>query len=220
MLTLIVSVPVPARQGQDRALTGFLVFCRGRCLAYLADRAITALGYPGRPTTLSDQRNTLLIPWRLAVFHLVIWGIWTVLLTYVYGVYNSLLIPRMLVAAGTSGLGVATGCYLFAEFALRPVAARALEAGPPPRRLASGIMSRTMTGWLIMAAVPTISVVSLLAILDLTLRDITGAQLVGWGGARHRTDAHLRIRSHVGPGLADGHAGAGGAGGPQTRRTG
>ncbi|MDP7705351.1 MULTISPECIES: adenylate/guanylate cyclase domain-containing protein [unclassified Mycobacterium] len=187
MLTLIVSVPVPPARTKIQPWIEFLVgpFYLAASLAvggiWLTSRIVRSLRWAiqGDTPTLRDQRNTLLIPWRLAVFHLVFWGIWTALLTYVYGIYNSLLIPRMLFATGISGLGVATGCYLFAEFALRPVAARALEAGPPPRRLASGIMSRTMTGWLITAAVPTVSV-SLLAILDLTLRDITGAQFVRW----------------------------------------
>lgn len=187
MLTLIVAVPVPRATSEIRPLVEVLVgpfyiaaaFAAGG--VWLTSRIARSLRWAikGDTPTLRDQRNTLLIPWRLAVFHLVAWGVWTALLTYVYGTYNSLMIPRMLFATGISGIGVATGCYLLAEFALRPVAARALEAGPPPRRMASGIMSRTMTGWLVTAAVPTISV-SLLAILDLTLRDITNAQFIRW----------------------------------------
>ena len=45
------------------------------------------------------------------------------------------------------GIVVSASCYLFTEFALRPVAAQALEVGPPPRRFAPGIMGRTMLVW-------------------------------------------------------------------------
>jgi adenylate cyclase len=67
------------------------------------------------------------------------------LLTTLYGLQNTVFIPRFLFSVGFSGIVVATACYLFTEFALRPVAARALEAGRPPRRLAHGIIGRTMT---------------------------------------------------------------------------
>ena len=48
-----------------------------------------------------------------------------------------------------AGVVIATACYLLTEFALRPVAAQALEAGPPPRRLTAGIMGRLMIVWLL-----------------------------------------------------------------------
>ena len=57
------------------------------------------------------------------------------LLTTLYGLHDTDFIPRFLFAVSFSGVVVATACYLFTEFALRPVAAQALEAGPPPRRL-------------------------------------------------------------------------------------
>ena len=56
------------------------------------------------------------------------------------------------------GLLVATSVYLFAEFALRPVAAQALAAGHPPHRLAQGIMGRTMSVWAISSGLPMILV--------------------------------------------------------------
>ena len=55
-------------------------------------------------------------------------------------------IPKVLLGVSFSGIVVSASCYLFTEFALRPVAAQALEVGPPPRRFAPGIMGRTMTG--------------------------------------------------------------------------
>lgn len=73
------------------------------------------------------------------------------------------------------GLLVATGSYLLAEFALRPVAAQALEAGPPPRRLAPGIMGRTMMVWLMGSGVPVVGI-ALLAFFEIVLRNLTQTQ--------------------------------------------
>jgi adenylate cyclase len=41
---------------------------------------------------------------------------------------------------------------------LRPVAARALEAGRTPRRFAPGIMGRTLTVWLLGSGVPVVGI--------------------------------------------------------------
>ena len=87
-----------------------------------------------RSPTTEDERNTFLAPWRLAMYDLVLWGIGTVVYTTLYGVANTLFIPRFVLVVSFCGVLVATGSYLLAEFALRPVAAQALEAGPPPRR--------------------------------------------------------------------------------------
>jgi adenylate cyclase len=128
-----------------------------------------------RQPTREDQRNTFLAPWRLAEIHLVLWGVGTALLTTLYGFADTRFIPRFLFAVGFPGIVVATSCYLFTEFALRPVAAQALEAGRPPRRLAVGIMGRLMTVWLLGSAVPILGIV-LAAMFTLSLRNLSTTQ--------------------------------------------
>lgn len=54
---------------------------------------------------------------------------------------------------------------MITEFALRPIAAQALEAGRPPRRLTHGVMGRTMTVWLLSSGVPVLGIL-LLAIFS------------------------------------------------------
>jgi adenylate cyclase len=71
---------------------------------------------------------------------------------------------------------VATGSFLFAEFALRPVAAQALAAGDPPHRLAPGIMGRTMTIWMISSGLPMVGF-GLTALFSLILKNLTQRQL-------------------------------------------
>jgi adenylate cyclase len=128
-----------------------------------------------RHPTRVDQYNVFLAPWRVAKKLLLLWGVATVLLTVLYGLQNSAFIPRFLFAVGFPGIVVATGCYLITEFALRPIAAQALEAGRPPRRLAHGVMGRTMTVWLLSSGVPVLGIL-LLALFALSLQNLTATQ--------------------------------------------
>lgn len=127
-----------------------------------------------RPTP-ADERNTFQAPFRIAVVHLILWGFGTALLTTLYGLADSMFTPRFLFSVGFCGVLVATGCYLVTEFALRPVAAQALEAGPPPRRFAPGIMGRIMTVWMLGSGVPVLGI-ALTAVFALALRNLTQTQ--------------------------------------------
>ncbi|MCV7319361.1 adenylate/guanylate cyclase domain-containing protein [Mycolicibacterium confluentis] len=128
-----------------------------------------------RTPTVEDQRLTFMAPWRIAVAHLALWGVGTVLLAVLYGIYDGLFVPRFLFAVGICGVMVATFAYLFTEFALRPVAAQALEAGDPPRRFAPGILGRIMTVWMVGAGVPIIGI-GLIALFVMLLRNLTQTQ--------------------------------------------
>ncbi|AKN16548.1 hypothetical protein B586_08225 [Mycobacterium haemophilum DSM 44634] len=128
-----------------------------------------------RKPSHNDERNTFRIPWRVARADLILWGVGTVLLTTLYGLANTMFIPRFLFAVSFCGVFVSTSSYLFTEFALRPIAAQALEAGPPPRRFAPGIMGRTMMVWLIGSGAPVIGV-GLLAIFEILQRSLTRVQ--------------------------------------------
>lgn len=130
----------------------------------------------GRRPSAADQRNTFLTPWRIAVVHIVLWGTGAVLLTTLYGSYDIDFIPRLALGVLFCGMLVATSSYLFAEFALRPVAAQALAAGHPPHRLAPGIMGRTMTVWAFASGMPLVGI-ALSAMFSLLLRNLTQRQL-------------------------------------------
>ncbi|CAJ1581097.1 adenylate/guanylate cyclase domain-containing protein [[Mycobacterium] wendilense] len=125
--------------------------------------------------TPHNLRQTFVAPWRVALAHLVLWGVGTIILAVGYGIYDTLFIPRFLIAIGICGVMVATFAYLFTEFALRPVAAQALEAGAPPKRIAPGIMGRIMTVWMVGAGVPVVGI-GLIALFVLLLRNLTQTQ--------------------------------------------
>jgi adenylate cyclase len=127
------------------------------------------------PPTREDQRNTFFAPWRLTRVLLTLWGIGTVVLTTAYALANTNFIPKVALGISFPGFVVSAGCYLLTEFALRPVAAQALEAGRPPRRLAHGIMGRTMIVWAVGSGVPVLGIF-LSAVITLALRNLTPTQ--------------------------------------------
>jgi adenylate cyclase len=145
---------------------------------WITHRTTTALRWAieEQKPTLDDERNTFLIPFWLAIGVLVLWGIGTALLTTLYGLVNTLFIPIVGFSVGICGILVSTACYLFTEFALRPVAAQALEAGRAPQRLAPGIMGRTLTVWLLGSGVPVLGI-ALIAFFALVLGNLTETQL-------------------------------------------
>ncbi|WP_407686059.1 adenylate/guanylate cyclase domain-containing protein [Mycobacterium sp. HUMS_1102779] len=141
---------------------------------WITRRTVLALRWAieERTPTREDERNTFLAPWRVAIVDLVLWGSGAVLLTVLYGLVNTLFIPRFLFVVSFCGVLVATGSYLLTEFALRPVAAQALEAGRPPQRLTAGIMGRTMMVWFFGSGVPVIGI-ALVAFFQLLMRNMT-----------------------------------------------
>jgi adenylate cyclase len=128
-----------------------------------------------RKPTREDQLNTFRAPWQVARTNLILWGFGAALLTTLYGLQDSAFIPRFAFSVGFSGVVMATLCYLLTEFALRPVAAQALEAGPPPRRLTAGIMGRTMIVWLLSSGVFLVGI-ALTAVFALSLQNMTTTQ--------------------------------------------
>lgn len=128
-----------------------------------------------REPTPRDQRNTFFAPWRLTRVLLVLWAGGTLLLTVLYGLQDGQYIPKVLLGISFPGIVVSASCYLFTEFALRPVAAQALEVGPPPRRFAPGIMGRTLTVWALGSGVPVLGIL-LAAIITLSLQIVSPTQ--------------------------------------------
>jgi class 3 adenylate cyclase/MFS family permease len=182
---LVVTVAIPEPSIFDDApgwitfivVPGYLVFAIAAGTFWITRRTVLALRWAieERKPTRVDERNTFLAPWRVAIVDLGLWGIGTVLSATLYGLFNRMFIPRFLFGVGICGVLVATGAYLITEFALRPVAAQALEAGRPPRRLTSGLMGRTMMVWFLGSGVPVIGI-ALVAFFQLLMRNLTETQ--------------------------------------------
>ncbi|MCH9701882.1 MAG: adenylate/guanylate cyclase domain-containing protein [Actinomycetia bacterium] len=129
----------------------------------------------GRPPTPEDQRNTFRAPWQLARIHLLLWGIGAALLTTLYGLIDPNFIPKFLISIVLIGIVVSTNCYLITEFALRPAAAQAIAAGHPPGWLATGVLGRIMTVWVLGSGVPVLGI-ALSSIVSLRLQIETRQQ--------------------------------------------
>ncbi len=178
-LLVVVAVPEPSvfddapRWLFFAVLPGYVLIALLIGTLWITRRTVNALRWAieGRRPTLADQRNTFLAPWRVALVHLLLWGLATVLTATLYGRYDSAFIPRFVGVLGIVGAMVATFSYLATEFTLRPVAAQALEAGPAPRRFAPGIMGRLMTVWMLGSGLPVVGI-GLIAFFALLLGNL------------------------------------------------
>ncbi len=144
----------------------------------ITHRLINALRWAieERHATPADERATFLAPLWLALGVLAFWASGAALMTTLYGLADSTFIPIVGFSVSFVGILVATASYLFTEFALRPVAAQALEAGRVSRRLAPGIMGRTLTVWLLSSGVPVLGI-ALTALFALALGNLSETQL-------------------------------------------
>jgi adenylate cyclase len=183
LLVITVAFPVPNVFGPN---VGWITF--GVAPAYIAAALVVGIFWATRRVitnvrwaieertpTSAEQRDTFFAPWRLTRVLLALWGLGTVLLTTAYGLVDTSFIPKVVLGVSFPGIVVSASCYLFTEFALRPVAAQALEAGRPPRRIAPGIMGRTLTVWALGSGVPVLGIL-LAAIITLTLHNVTPTQ--------------------------------------------
>lgn len=154
----------------------FVAMCLGSW--WIHARTVNALRWAidNHEPNRKDQRNAFLIPWRIAMANLTLWGVGTMIIAALYGRFDTRFITLLVPTLGFAGILVATTSYLASEFALRPVAALALAAGPPPRQLAPGIMGRTMTVWLLGSGVPVIGI-GLTAYFSLTMGNLSMRQL-------------------------------------------
>ncbi|GAA1567005.1 adenylate/guanylate cyclase domain-containing protein [Kribbella hippodromi] len=130
-----------------------------------------------RPATRQEQIATLQLPLRLTLIEVLLWFVATALFT----VMTVMLQPEnALRVALTVFDGMIITCavsYLLTEFALRPVAARALVDSPPPRRLlAAGLKARTVFFWAVGSGVPVAGLM-LAAVLSLIEGDVSTTRL-------------------------------------------
>ena len=128
-----------------------------------------------REPSRQDQLNTFFAPWRLSRALLALWGGGAAVLTLLYGLQDTDYIPKVLLGITFPGIVVSATSYLFTEFALRPVAAQALQVGSPPRQFAPGIMGRTLTVWALGSGVPVLGIL-LAAVITLSMRIVSPTQ--------------------------------------------
>ncbi|WP_188547037.1 adenylate/guanylate cyclase domain-containing protein [Rhodococcoides trifolii] len=146
-------------------------------LVYGTTRTVKGLRWAieDREPTRREQVRTLAMPWRLTRVQILLWTVGSMLFTTAYGTINPGSIPKVAFTVVFGGITVCAFSYLLTEFALRPAAARALEAGDPRRIRMAGVMGRSLLSWLLGTGVPVIGLM-IIAIASFIRRDTSSTQ--------------------------------------------
>lgn len=130
----------------------------------------------GRAPTRREATAALAMPWRLTCIQIVLWTGGLILFTTAYGLIDPATIPKVAFTVAMGAVTVCAFCYLLSEFSLRPVAARALEAGDPRRVRIAGVTGRGLLAWMLGSAVPVCGIM-LVALFSMMRDDVDIVQL-------------------------------------------
>ncbi|MBM7773400.1 adenylate cyclase [Actinokineospora baliensis] len=121
-------------------------------------RALRALRWAthDRTPTDHDRRATLRVPQDLTRMQATLWALATVLFTTTVAVLQPALVFTVAFTAAFAGIVVCANAYLLSEFALRPVAARALGGAPLAEEPlgGNGVRVRMLGFWCLGTGVP------------------------------------------------------------------
>ncbi|MCL3817262.1 adenylate/guanylate cyclase domain-containing protein [Aeromicrobium wangtongii] len=121
--------------------------------------------------TARERRTTLRLPWRLTLVQTVLWLGGLVIFTVIAAVKQPEAVLGAVFAVGIAGLVVSAIAYLFTEFVLRPVAARALQGRADADEMGAGVERRMLLFWGLGTAAPMLGLV--VAALAAITRDDT-----------------------------------------------
>ncbi|WP_069165316.1 adenylate/guanylate cyclase domain-containing protein [Nocardia altamirensis] len=123
---------------------------------------------PEQVPTESEQIAAAAMPRHLVLQQAALWLLGAVVLMPFYAITEPALIPKFVLGIGFSAIVVCANSYLIAEFAMRVVTARVLDAAPSRRRRGIGVRGRSLLAWMLGAGVPvTLSmIVALWALVD------------------------------------------------------
>ena len=129
-----------------------------------------------RAPTRAEQVATLRLPLRLTLYQAAAWGLGTVVFVVLAIVFDGDWISRTAFTVPSGGLVTCAYSYLLTEFAMRPVAARALESGPPERLRGAGLLVRMQLFWAAGSAIPAGGLI-VIGIGTLMVRDASVTRL-------------------------------------------
>jgi adenylate cyclase len=140
-------------------------------------RRVTGWVDEERPATRKEQVATLRLPLRLTLIEVFLWLLACVIFTVMTVVLQPENALRIAVTIFDGAIVTCSVSYLLTEFALRPVAAKALADSSPPRRLvAAGLKARTVFFWAAGSAVPVAGLM-LAAVIALIEEDVSPTRL-------------------------------------------
>jgi adenylate cyclase len=168
---LMVVIPGPRPTGH--ALTAIAVAAPVYVLAGLilggwwgTRRALRTLRWAllGHPPTESERARSLRLPRELTVVQGLLWAGAVVVFAVLLGVLQPVLLWTVPLTICFTGAVVCANAYLLGEFALRPIAARALADDVPSRR-PGGVGARMLVFWCLGTGVPTAGLIALAALV-------------------------------------------------------
>ncbi|MFC4603333.1 adenylate/guanylate cyclase domain-containing protein [Rhodococcus kronopolitis] len=130
----------------------------------------------GEVPTREEATAALTMPWKLTKIQIWLWFVGMILVTTAYARINPETIPKVGLTIAMSGATICAFGYLLAEFALRPTAARALEAGDPRRVRIAGVAGRSLLAWILGTGVPVTGLI-VVALFSLLHEEATPRQL-------------------------------------------
>lgn len=179
-----VVIPGPSLFTRDLRLVSFVVLpsyvisALGIGVTAGTMRSLRALRWSlqDQEPTAADRSATLAVPARLTRLQAALWLFAGIVFTPLYGLEDAQNIPRVAFTVMLGGLVVCGNSYLLTEFALRPIAAKALKAGPPDSRRLAGVTSRSLLIWAVGCAIPVAGLM-LVAVYSLARGDVSASRL-------------------------------------------
>ena len=179
ILLVVVGIPEPSVLGPELwwvnyiAVPVYVAVAFGFGWAFGTSRVLGHLQWALRDEqpTPEQARWALRAPWVLTRMQMLLWFIAGVFFTLCYGILDPGLIPKIALVVGLSGAVVCAISYLLVEFALRPVAAQALEAGYPGTKRRSRLRTRATLSWVLGSGIPIVG--TMLVAFFSVLRDTT-----------------------------------------------
>ncbi|NNH74673.1 adenylate/guanylate cyclase domain-containing protein [Nocardia uniformis] len=124
----------------------------------------------------AEQAAAAAVPRRLVLQQALLWFGGLLVLAPLYGLVDPALIPKIVLGVGFSAVVVCANSYLIAEFALRLVTARVLDAAPRRRRRGLGVFGRSLLVWGLGSGTP-VALLMIVAVLALCGMDVSTERL-------------------------------------------
>ena len=124
--------------------------------------------YDDEPPDERAVRRTLRVPVRLTALQFALWATATVLFTVLASILQPERALGVGLTVGTASIVVSGIAFLLSDFALRPMAARALAVRPQPAPQPVGVKARSVIFWVVGTAAPVVAlmVAGVVALVD------------------------------------------------------
>ncbi len=129
-----------------------------------------------RDPTPEDRKMVLRGPLRIAVVHIVLWGVAVPVFAALNASFSGELAFRVGASVGVTGVVITAVTYLLTERLLRPATARVLATEAPERPVVPGVAARSLLAWMLGTGVALLGLVSV-AVSTLVEEDFSRDQL-------------------------------------------